>query len=62
MPEASVAEEWQCTQPCVWTMLLMELLVPPTGKPLAASSFFSGSMLASSSSRNSTLLRLVKRR
>ena len=30
-PEASVAEEWQCTQPCVWTMLLMLALVPPTG-------------------------------
>ena len=38
MPEASVADEWQCTQPCVWTMLLMLLLVPPTGKPAAASS------------------------
>ena len=30
-PEASVAEEWQCTQPWVCTMLLMLLLVPPTG-------------------------------
>ena len=32
-PEASVAAEWQCTQPCVCTMLLIELLVPPTGNP-----------------------------
>ena len=33
MPEASVAAEWQCTQPWVCTMLLIELLVPPTGNP-----------------------------
>jgi hypothetical protein len=30
-PEASVAAEWQCTQPWVWTMLEMALPVPPTG-------------------------------
>ena len=34
----------------------------PPGIPAAARSFFSGSILSGSSSRNSTLLRLVKRR
>src|SRR5512143_450461 len=30
-PEASEAAEWQCTQPWVWTMLVMPGPVPPTG-------------------------------
>src|ERR1035441_11077635 len=45
MPEASVAAEWQWIQPCVCTTLLMELLVPPTGKPAFWSSSLSGGML-----------------
>ena len=32
--EASVAALWQWIQPWVWTMLLMELPVPPTGQPV----------------------------
>src|ERR1035438_4929952 len=62
MPEASVAAEWQWIQPWVCTTLLMELLVPPTGKPASCSSRLSGSMLAASSSRNSMLWRLGKGR
>ena len=30
-PEASVAAEWQCTQPWVWTMFEIALPMPPTG-------------------------------
>ncbi len=30
-PDASDAAEWQCTQPCVWTMLVIPAPVPPTG-------------------------------
>ncbi len=30
-PEASVAGVWQWTQPWVWTMLVTECPVPPTG-------------------------------
>ena len=30
-PDASVAAEWQCTQPCVCTMLEMAFPIPPTG-------------------------------
>src|SRR5450631_2500420 len=43
-------------------MLLIEFLVPPTGKPSCVISAVRGAMLAGSVSRNSTLLRLVKRR
>ena len=63
MPDASVADEWQCTQPWVCTMLLMALFVPPDGETREPGrSFFRGSMLARLSRRNSTLFRLVKRR
>src|ERR1019366_4369952 len=31
IPEASVAAEWQWLHPWVWTTLLMEAPVPPTG-------------------------------
>ncbi len=37
-PDASVAAEWQCTQPCVCTMLEMAGPMPPTGWPSAARS------------------------
>ena len=62
MPEASVAGVWQCTQPCVCTTLLMEAPVPPTGSPWASHSAMSGSTFCSSDTKNSMLLRLVKRR
>ena len=42
--------------------LEIELRMPPTGKPRSFSSPTSGSILDSSVSKNSTLLRLVKRR
>ena len=67
-PEASVAGVWQCTQPCVCTMLLMPAPVPPTGnlwEPPAKVRLFSSSrrafMVASSSTMNSILLRVVQR-
>ena len=63
MPDASVAAEWQWTQPCVCTMLLIELLVPPTGNAQRRQLLLQRlDVVAASSSRNSTLLRLVKRR
>jgi hypothetical protein len=62
MPDASVAAEWQWIHPWVCTMFEIELPVPPTGKPMAARSAMSGSILAGSVSRNSMLWRLVKRR
>src|SRR5574342_952066 len=61
-PEASEAAEWQCTQPWVWTMLVMAGPVPPTGYPSFSRRAMRGSTLPPSESRNSTLLRLVKRR
>ena len=62
MPEASVAAEWQWIQPCVCTMLLMELLVPPTGNPCREFRLERLDHWPGPSSRNSMLLRLVKRR
>ena len=68
-PEASVAGVWQCTQPWVCTMLLMPAPVPPTGnlkEPPSNLRLFRSSrrafMVASSSTMNSMLLRVVQRR
>ncbi len=67
-PDASVAGVWQCTQPWVCTMLVTPAPVPPTGNLLEppanlreARSCCRGFSLLSSETRNSMLLRVVKR-
>src|SRR4030067_3027410 len=57
-PEASLAAEWQCTQPCAWTMLVIDGPLPPTGEPSFLSRSMRGSIFFSSVKRNSMLLRL----